>query len=134
MIDLEGMPQFDEPTSGQRARLDRAERLRAMHFEQFGALVPKIASDTVAHRVEELRGAYKAELGRLCLLLHCDGLRRVYAKEDRREYLLDGRGMKLAAIWIVYPDPGEWIVVIRTEIYAVPIVESGSGHGAAGRA
>lgn len=131
-INVEGIPQLDG--AGKRARDNRARRLRELDYEMLGALQPRsITADLLEKRVAELRAAYRNELHRLLLLVHRPGLRRVYAKEDQREYIIDGAGNKLAALWIQYPDPGEYIVVIRSEVYTLSGTEA-VGNGCDGTA
>lgn len=132
-INVEGIPQLDRDV-GKRARDNRARRLREIDYETLGALQPRsIVADVIEKRVAELRAAYQTELQRLLLLVHRPGLRRVYAEKDQREYIIDGAGNKLASIWVQWPDPGEFIVVIRSEVYTLSGMEA-FGNGVDGSA
>lgn len=134
MIDLDGMPQFDreEPSASERARARRAERLRRADFRSF-PVVKRPLSLSIDGKIQEIRRAYRAELERLSLLVYRPGLQRAYVQGDDREYLLDAAGRKLAAIWVQHPDPGEFILVIRSEVYAWAGSEA-VGHGFDGSA
>lgn len=132
-MNFDGMPQFDEPSeTAMRARATRAARLRAVDFSVVGALRPQIVDDPIAKRTAELRDMYRGELERLTLMFHRPGMQRVYADAEKREYLVDRDGLRLAALWVDWPDPGEYIVVIRSEVYGMPLIEPMQGqHGRA---
>lgn len=110
-------------------RFSDASRL----FESAGhsyRLGQRAVDASVELKINELRRKYKEALDLLILQVCRPGMKRVYVPELKRELLVGPDNKPLAAIWVEWPKLGEFLVVIRTEIYAnTPAPQNGHGCG-----
>lgn len=90
-------------------------------------------SDCVAQRVAELRRKYRSEIERVILHVYRPGIKRVYIPEMKRDFIMSADGRPLASIWVEWPNLGDYLVTIRSEIY-VPVTLDNYRNGCEGSA
>lgn len=131
-IKFDGVPDFDFAFEVEGNK-ERKVGFSYQSLDPGKALASMPIANSVNDKVVELRKKYKAELQRLILHVHRPGLARVYIPEMKREFLIGSDKTPLASIWVEWPNPGDYIVVIRSEIYVGTVFGLGA-HGCEGEA
>lgn len=137
MIKFDGIPgldyDFDSEIQQKRKKHNFSELLLSETARNTWRLGIRGVSDCVEQRVAELRVKYRAELERVLLRVYRPGAKRAYVPEMKRDFIFSSDGRPLASVWVEWPDPGAYLVVIRSEIY-VPVTLDNGAHGCEGSA